>query len=240
MPSADETCASCGCGAPLDRDDVADGGDARHVRPIQVVDDHVAAIQGEADVLGAEPVGHRPAPGRHRAGSRPGTTAALPPDSSRLDLHGVAVHARRGDPGARMRRDALLPERLLQLRRDRLVLDGHQARQQLEDGDLRAEAVEDRAELHADRAAAENHHRLRHFLQVNGLVARDDPASVDLDPWHAARLRAGGDDDLLRLELLLLLAGHGDLAVAEQARRALDPRDPVLLEQVLDPLRQRR
>ena len=44
------------------------------------------------------------------------------------------------------------------------------------------------AELHADGAAAEDHHRLRHLLQVDRLVARDDAPPVDLDAGHAARL----------------------------------------------------
>ena len=56
---------------------------------------------------------------------------------------------------------------------------------------------------------------------MNRLVARDDAPAVNLDAGHAARLGSGGNDDSLRLEFLLLVAGDGDLAVPEQA-----PRDP--------------
>ena len=54
-------------------------------------------------------------------------------------------------------------------------------------------------------------------------------------PGHAARLRAGRDDDLLaRGERLLLPLGDLDLALAGQPSAALDPVDLVLLEQQLD------
>ena len=66
-----------------------------------------------------------------------------------------------------------------QLGRHGLVFDRHEARQQLEDRDLAAEAAEDRRELHADGAAAHDGDRLRDLLQVDGLVARDDALAID-------------------------------------------------------------
>ena len=61
--------------------------------------------------------------------------------------------------------DALLLERLLELRRHRLVFDRHEPRQQLDDGHLAAEAAIDRRELDADRAAAHDDQRLRHAFE---------------------------------------------------------------------------
>ena len=58
------------------------------------------------------------------------------------------------------------------------------------------------------------------------------------DAGNAARRRAGGDDDFLRLERLLVAFEDLDLAVPGQTRRALDPVDLVLLEQELDALGQ--
>ena len=132
--------------------------------------------------------------------------------------------------------DALLLERLLELRGHRFVLDRHEPRQQLDDRHLAAEAAVDRRELHADRAAAHDHQRLRHLLQVNRFVARDDPLVIDLHGRHAARRRPGGDDDLLRLERLLVALEDVDLALAHQPRGPLDPVDLVLLEEELDAL----
>ena len=64
---------------------------------------------------------------------------------------------------AGQRLDALLLERLLELRRHRFIFDRHEPRQQLDDGDLAAEPAEDRGELHADGAAAQDDQRLRHL-----------------------------------------------------------------------------
>ena len=58
---------------------------------------------------------------------------------------------------------------------------------------------------------------------------------IELDPRHAARLRSGGDDDLLPGGQRLLVAlGDLDLAAAGEPAAALDPGDLVLLEQQLD------
>ena len=95
-----------------------------------------------------------------------------------------------------------------------LVFDRHESRQQLEDRHVAAEAAEDRRELDADRAAAHDGDRRRHFRQVDRLVARDDPLAIDRDAGHAARRRSGGDDDLRRARKRLRVAfEHVDPAV---------------------------
>ena len=75
--------------------------------------------------------------------------------------------------------DAAALEVLLELRRHRFVFARHQPRQQLDDGDFAAVALEDRRELDADGAAAHDRDRLRHLGEVNGLVAEDDLLAVD-------------------------------------------------------------
>ena len=76
------------------------------------------------------------------------------------------------------------------------------------------------------------HHRL--------LVGPDQPA-VGLEPRQRARPRAGGDDDVLGLDIgqrLAALARHGDAPLPSQPRRAVDHLDLVLAHQIGDAVRQ--
>ncbi len=151
-----------------------------------------------------------------------------------LERDGAAFRGGGGHAGSGAHRDFALPERLLELGGNRFVLVRHEARQQLDDRDVAAEAIEDRRELHADGAAAHHGDRLRHFREMDRLVARDDVRLVDRDAGHAPRRRTGGDDDLLRQERAGVGAGHLDTALADQARRSFHPGDLVLLEEILD------
>src|SRR5258705_2162914 len=220
--------------AAAHRDDVADGRHIRHRRAVQVIDLDVSLLHRDAGFLDAEARSYRSSSCRNEKKIR---AQLLRPAIGRLrlDVHAVGPGSgfRHLRPGERL--DALLLERLLQLRRDRLVLDWHQPRQQLDDGDLAAEAPVDRRELDADRAAAHDDERLRHVLQPDRLVARDDPRAIDLDARDAARRRARRDDYLLRLERLLLALDDVHLPLAGKMRRPLDPVDLVLLEEELDP-----
>ena len=142
-----------------------------------------------------------------------------------------------GHLGAGVDLDAALLEGALELRRHRLVLAGHQPRQQLDDGHLAAVALEDRRELDADRAAAHDRDRLGHLRQVDRLVAEDDALLVDLDAGHRAGRRSGGDDQFLGGGDRLGAAGVQrdlDALAAGEPGGALDPVDLVLLEEHLD------
>jgi hypothetical protein len=133
----------------------------------------------------------------------------------------------------------LLAERLLELRRHRFVFHRHQPREQLENRDLAAEPAKDGGELDAHGAAAHDGDRLRHFSQVHRFVARNDAPAIDLDPRHASRRRPGRDDDLLPgAQRLRVALEDVHAAAAGEPRRPFDPRDLVLLEQILDPLGQ--
>src|SRR6185436_2271298 len=171
----------------VERDDVADGGNAGNTGAEVRPDVDVAALEAQPRFFGAEARRHRTAAG--------GDEQVLGLERERLavgglglDLHRRLAGLRARDPGAGQDLDALLLERALELGRHGVILDRHQPRQQLDDRHLAAEAAEDRGELDADRAAAENDDRPGYVLEVNRFVARDDAGPVDFDAGHAARL----------------------------------------------------
>ena len=218
---------------PAERDDIADRRDAGYVRAVLLVHADIPLLEREAHVLDAETIRYRTAPGGDEQVLR-GTLLDLPVRQLHLEVDAARARLRACDRGARLHRDALLAKRLLQLRRDGLVLERDEAGQQLEERDLAPEPAEDRRELDADRTCAQNGQRLRHVSQVDRLVARDDARPIDLDARHAARRGAGRHDNLARLKRLRLAAAHLHAAAARQTRAALDPVDLVLLEQELD------
>ena len=143
-----------------------------HARLELAIDVDVAALQPQAELLGAEAV----------------VTGPRPVATSRYSAVELAWSCRRrfaprsSTPSAPafalvtfVPVSTLMPCFLndrLELGRHRLVLDRHQPRQQLDDRDLAAEAPEDRRELDADRAAAHDHDRLR-----------DSPSGRSLRRW---------------------------------------------------------
>ena len=74
--------------------------------------------------------------------------------------------------------------------------------------------------------------------QIERSGGGDDTLLVDLDPGQADDVGTGGDDDVLRLDLLDLavLARHRDLAGGEDLAGAVEGVDLVLLEQEFDAL----
>jgi hypothetical protein len=117
--------------------------------------------------------------------------------------------------------DAPATEDLFELGADLVVLDRHQAVHELDDRDLRTEALENAREFDPDRAGAEHEQVTRHLLEFEQLVARQHAAAVDRDVRQAARCGARGEHDVFRLEagdLSLVVrdrhrAGTGDAAV---------------------------
>lgn len=207
---------------------------------VVLVHHHVAPIELEAGLGRPQAVGHRPAPRGHEQVVGP-QGLDLPVGQLDVEIHAVGRGscARHFRPGVGL--DATFPEDLLQFRGDRLVLERHQPRQQLDDRHLTPEASEDRPELDAHRARAEHDDGLGDLAQANRLVTRDDPAPVDLHAGNAPWLGAGCDDDLFGgAQLLRLVARDIDGPGPDQTRRALDPVDLVLAEQELDTLGERR
>ena len=209
----------------------------RLVGPAELVDHQAAALDLHLGVLEADPLEH-------------GDAADAEQQLVGLELQRLALRRHRAsvddpaldldllDAGRHVGGDPLLAERLVDLGGDLGILEREDAVEQLDDGDLGAEAVEDRRELHADRAGAEDQEPSRDLRELECVVRVDDPLAVGLDVREVAAHRAGGEDDVLRLTLLDAAVGPGELheALAEQLAGALDPGDLVLLEQELDPL----
>src|SRR5262245_40900286 len=218
----------------VEGDHVADRRNARDVRTVLRVHADVAAIEMETGLFDAETVGHRAASGRDEQVFA-AQLLRLAVGALGFEIDPVRSRLRAGDLRGGEDLDALLLERPLELRGDGFVLDRYEAREQLDDRDVAAEAAEDGRELDAHRAAPHDDDRLGDRLHVHRFVAGDDALAIELNAGHAARLRARGDDDfLLRAQRLLGAVGDLHAALAGQPARALDPVDLVLLEQELD------
>ena len=96
--------------------------------------------------------------------------------------------------------DALLAEDALGLPGDLAVDAGQDAVEELDHGHLAAEPPPDRAEFEADDAGADDDEAPRHAGERQRAGRRDDALLVDLDAAERRRVRAGGDDDRLRLD----------------------------------------
>src|SRR5215208_1684848 len=105
---------------------------------------------------------------------------------------------------AREHPDAAVFELLLEGLRDLRVLQGHYAVEQLDHRDVGPEVVVHAGELDADGARAEDYDGPRIVLVVGHDVVRgDNLLAVELQSRQGADGGAGGDQDVLRLELLL-------------------------------------
>ena len=82
---------------------------------------------------------------------------------------------------------------------DVVVHAGEDRRQELDDGDLRAESAPDGAELEADDAAADDDEVLRDLRDLERADVREDALLVELEEGELDRYGAGGNDDVLRL-----------------------------------------
>ena len=92
------------------------------------------------------------------------------------------------------------------------------------------ERGEDRRELTADRAAADDDEAAQRVVEERGGVGVEDVGVVERDARRAERSRAGGDDDHLGLEHAASPpsgALDDDGAVGAERRRAVDHVDAV-------------
>src|SRR6185369_7654033 len=121
------------------------------------------------------------------------------------------------------------------------IFEGENSRKNFDQRDLGAKGGENVGELAADGARTNDRHGFRSLLENEGFVGRYDSRLVQLesDLREAFDARAGADDDgFFRFVLFLFaVAFDGDGVLAGQLTCALDPRDLVLLEEVLDALR---
>src|SRR5580698_9760786 len=100
---------------------------------------------------------------------------------------------------AREARDASRLELAAQLDAYSRVLEWHQARQELDDGDVRSATAIERGELDSDGSGAQDDRRRRHAVHLQRLIAREDRLTVRGNPRELFRARARGDDDRPRL-----------------------------------------
>ena len=135
-------------------------------------------------------------------------------------------------------RHALLLQDALELLADLGVHAGQDAVEKFDHRHLRAEAAPHRAELEPDHAGADHEQLLRHLVERERAGRRHDALLVDLDALQPRDIRAGRDDDVLRLDRLRLAvrALHLDLAGRRDAAVADEGIDLVLLEQERDAL----
>src|SRR5215203_6430219 len=110
--------------------------------------------------------------------------------------------------GAGEHHDATVLEFFSERLGDLRVLERHEAVQDLDDGHFGAEVVVHARELHADGPRSEDDHGPRVALVVgDDVVGGDDLLMVELQAGQGVDGRAGGDQDVLGLELLLAFFG---------------------------------
>ena len=133
-------------------------------------------------------------------------------------------------------------ERALEQLGARLLLGRHQVRQRLDDGDLGAERAPHAGELDADHAAAEHDDRGGHVVELQRVVAGDDPLAVDA-PGRAgcaspSRSRARRASPLITRSPTCTAVGEIEPAVAldDLDLAALDQAGQALVEPGDDPV----
>ena len=219
--------------------EITGGEDALDAGAQGVVGDDEAPVERHAGLLVAQPLAHRPAADAHEShGGRQllavgeaHRDAALIGGEHLLDL------------GLQPQLDAGALERLPQRLAGALVLAGKELLEHLDDGDPRAESGEDRGELAADDAAADDQHAVGDVIDLEDLVARVHARVGEVEQRQAQRLRAAGEHEGVALDLQRLagptVAATGDrldahTPRADQLAVAGDDLDLARLEQVLD------
>src|SRR5581483_161496 len=220
-------------------DDVPDRVDALQAGDKMRVDLHAAAIvERNARLLQTEPFRIRDAADRNQHDI--GLKLFRGPARRRLDLRyeGFARSVDSRDLGPELERKALLLKDALKLLGDLAVHSGQDAIKEFHDRHLRTEPVPDRAELKPDHAGADDQQLSRYLLERERAGRRYDSLLVDLDALQLRDIRAGGKDNVLRLDDLRLAVGGGNLELsgAENLRPARDDVDLVLLHQEFDAL----
>lgn len=156
-----------------------------------------------------------------------------------IQLDGLARLVPVDDLGGELEVNALLLEDLLGLLGDLGVHAGAaDLVQELDDGDLGAQAGPDRGHLQANDAAADDDELLGDLVQGDGAGAADDALLVNLQAGERGGLGAGGDQDVLADDagLAAIVELDLDLVLVDEGAGALEVLDTVLLEEELDTL----
>src|SRR5690606_29477717 len=143
-------------------------------------------------------------------------------------------------PGAEPEFYALLGEHALELFCNLAVHTAEDSVEIFHDRDLGAEARPDRAELKADDAAADHDHAVGHLGKFQSAGRGNDHLLIELhvNAGDAGDIRAGGDDDVRRHDILrqTVSACATDLAVDEKLADAAEQFNHVLLHQKVETL----
>ncbi len=186
-----------------------------------------ALVDLDLDRAEAKPVGVGPAPDRQQHPVTGDGVLAL--DGYRRALLG---RLGAGHAGTQHELETLLLERLQRLAGELGVHAGEDPVEVFQHRHPGAEPAPYRAQLEANVAGADHHQVLGHLRIRERFGAGADAVAIGLDPRQSGHRRAGGDHDVLGLELLVTvgavyrdLAGGGDLAATQVAG------DLVLLQQ---------
>src|SRR5690606_13422966 len=176
-----------------------------------VVDGDEAALGRDAGSLEVETLSVRDEPDGEQDGigfDRLLAVLAFDGDGGLRALHGDIF-----DAGLHQAGDAAGFEGALEGAAGIGVFERDERIEEFDDGDFGAVAGPEVAELHADRAAADDDGALRNGLVLEGLAAGEDDFAVRLDAGEQPGGGAGGDDD----------GGSGViLAAADDGARALE------------------
>ena len=136
-----------------------------------------------------------------------------------------------------MNDDTLAREGLAGELGDLCILGGKDARQHLDHRHVGAQAAIEARELDADGARADDEQRFGESFGNHRLLVGPDQFSIRLEPWQRACTGAGGDDDMLGLDIwehFAVHADHGEAALPPEPCDSFDHLDLVLAHQIGD------
>ena len=152
--------------------------------------------------------------------------------------HAFGLRRHAADLDAQDNLQPLPRERFVRFGRDLGIDDAEECGQRFQDRHLGAEATPDRAHLEADDARADDAQRLRHMVDRERAVVRQDRLLVERGAGQSARIRSGRDDDVLGRQRVRLRARHRDLPAAlalfRERAAPVEELDLVLLEEIED------
>src|SRR3546814_6724190 len=97
------------------------------------------------------------------------------------------------------------------------IFDRQNAIKHFDDGHVRAHAIVEAGELNSDGARSDNQQLTGHFRRSHGMAIGPDALSIRLRERKLPRAGAGGDTDVLRLNIrCLTVLGDTELAFARQ------------------------
>jgi len=221
---------------------VTDDADVRDLGAVLLVDHETATVVGlKTDLLETETGGVGTAADGNKADISVESLGLAALGSLNLKLDALATVVTADDLGVELELHALLAEGLLDVLGDLSVHTGAtDLAEELDNGDLRAQAGPDGGHLETNDTTTNDDHLLGDLSKGNGAGRGDDLLLVDVEAGEGSGLGAGCDKDVLAADGGLATLGEvdGDGVLIGEGAGALDVLDVVLLEQELDTLGQ--